>query len=175
MPACLIPLQAAGGVIAAAAYSKPKTNLCTGKQTACHPQPAPPFPRHPQRQPGRIVYGRALRMSQGGNDLVNQWEFYLHLKSLFCDPLCNGENYKRLFWCWPDCDLLYQLRLNFFSPFGNDSSVSKADDKSSSVKPVLHTAWLDFEPEIQQKASKPSLPCLLLTSGQWFSLEHPLA
>jgi len=37
----------------------------------------------------------------------------------------------------------------FFFPFGNDSLVSKATDKSSLVKPILHTAWLDLEPEIQ--------------------------
>lgn len=85
-PARFILLLAGGGT-AAAAYSKPKTNMCVGTQTACHLQHSP-LPKQPQRQPGRIVYGHALRMPQGGNGLVNQWEFFLPLKIIVFRCCC---------------------------------------------------------------------------------------
>lgn len=51
-------------------------------------------------------------------------------------------------------------------PLGNDSSVSKAKDKSSWMKPVLHTACLArLRASNQCEASKPSLPRLLLRQG----------
>lgn len=89
-----------------------------GKQTACYLQS--PSQTHPQRQPGRMVYGLLLGCHRKGKASLISERFFFPLKNhCFQILLCNGENYKRLFPSWPDCYLLYQLHLKMlFSHLG---------------------------------------------------------
>lgn len=172
VPSGVIVFLVDGGVIAAAACSKPK-NEHMHWEADSQPSPTPPQTPTPPPHPETAWLDCLQSWSWGareGKGLVNQGEFIPPLKSLFffSDLVWSGENYKRLFWRWPDCYRLHQLTC--VSPFWECSLACKPTINQAGEASSAHCP-LDWESEMQKKAAKPVLlKPVLLDHGQWLSL-----
>lgn len=128
LPSCFILLLVDVDIIAAAACSRPKNErVCWEADSLPSPTPSP---NPPQRPPGWIVCSHALGMPGKRKASLISESFFLPLKIIVFRS-CSAVG--RIIRCYSDAGqiVIWYAKSNTFLPFGNDSLVSKANDKSS--------------------------------------------